>query len=108
MPLVFLAAPAAQAVSTPSCHCFRDRSFDPERPSAADPYLLATTQNTLFSLVFEVPKKSVVQAKMTGTTGANLWVAYWVAARSGLRAEDLLEARRGSNGWTSAFCSFAS
>ena len=40
LPAPGLAAPAA------ACHCYRDRAFDPARPAAADPYILATTRSS--------------------------------------------------------------
>ncbi|GAB4287840.1 MAG: hypothetical protein Kow0092_40600 [Deferrisomatales bacterium] len=96
-----LAAPAWGAAGV-SCHCFRDRTFDPARPAAADPYILATAQNTLLSAVAGVEKKSIVQAKMLGTPNEDLWVAHFVAGRTGLRGADLLAARGRVATWRAA------
>ena len=46
---VFLTPLAAVAMPTINCHCFRDRSFDPQQPQAADGYFLATAQNSFFA-----------------------------------------------------------
>lgn len=95
-PLPALAGPGV------SCHCFRDRSFDPERPAAADPYVLATAQNSLLAAAFGLDKGALVKSKMTGTPGEDLWVAHWAAEKTGTRAADLLDARSRSPGWAEA------
>lgn len=99
--LLALAAPALAGPGV-SCHCFQDRSYDPANPSGADPYVLATTQNSLLAAAFGVEKKGIVSAKMTGTVGEDLWVAHWAAAKLGLRADDLLDARGRAPGWSEA------
>jgi len=85
-----------------SCHCFRDRSFDAASPAAVDPYLLATTQNSLLAAVFGVPKKDVVRAKMTGADGGRLWVAHFLARNSGGSAQEWLAARGTAASWAEA------
>ena len=52
LPLPALAIPAI------TCHCFTDRSFNPAKPALADPYFLATTQNSFFAAIFNVDKKN--------------------------------------------------
>jgi hypothetical protein len=96
------AAPAAAALPTISCHCFQDRSFEASRPAAADPYLLATTQNSLMAAVFDLDKKSVVRERMAGTPGETLWVAHYLADRCGLPASDLRKAHDKSGSWSTA------
>ena len=88
-----LVAPSHGAVS---CHCFQDRTYDPSRPSAADIYFLATTQNSLMSAAFNIPKRSIVQAKMGGADADLLWLSYYISDRSGLDVTDMLET------WTTA------
>ena len=100
--LVILVSSPTAAVSAMSCHCFRDRSFDSARPDSADLYILATTQNSLLSAWFRVEKKGIVKAKMTGTQGEHLWVAYLAAQKTGMRAEDLLDYRNRSKTWPKA------
>ncbi|MCK5825395.1 MAG: hypothetical protein KAG93_00050 [Desulfuromusa sp.] len=81
--LLFLLLPTlAGAESTISCHCFQDRTFNHRDTAAADPYFLATTQNSFISLLYGVEKSSLVKAKMSGTSGSYLWVLFDVAARS--------------------------
>lgn len=85
--------------SAVSCHCFRDRTYDPSNPRKAEPYVLATTQNSFFAAVFGIPKKAVVQSKMSGTSGTDLWVAYYAAGILHLRAGDLMARRLKAPSW---------
>ncbi|MFK5925574.1 MAG: hypothetical protein QM483_02980 [Desulfuromusa sp.] len=80
--LFFLLPTLACAESTISCHCFQDRTFNHRDTTAADPYFLATTQNSFISLLYGVEKSSLVKAKMSGTSGAYLWILFDLAARS--------------------------
>jgi hypothetical protein len=100
--LAALAPPTARAAPIVSCHCFRERSFDPEKPAAADPYILATTRNSLLSAAFGVPKADLVRAEMTGAAPDDLWVGHWAAARARLPAAALLDARQAKGSWKDA------
>ena len=93
LPLPALAIPAI------TCHCFTDRAYDPARPSIADPYFLATTANSFFSAAFGVEKKSIVIKKQKGVSADDLWIGYWLAARSGVDPEILLEQRKIKGSW---------
>ncbi len=103
--LACLGTPPAEAASAVTCHCFRDRSYDPDRPGAADAYILATSRNSLLAAAFGVSKGTIVRALMTGTPPEDLWIAYAVAASTGLNARDLLDARRRSPSWARAVAS---
>ncbi len=102
--LTLMLLPAVGAVAGPavSCHCFQERSFDPQRPAAADPYILATTQNTLLAAALGLPKKEVVRAKMAGENGDRLWVVHYLAAHSGLPSEKISAARLQADDWRGA------
>lgn len=97
--LLTLSPLSASAIPTINCHCFRERSYDPARPAVADPYILATTQNSFFASVFNVDKKTVVMKKQGGTSADDMWVAYWLASRYGLSADNLLQAKRSGGSW---------
>jgi hypothetical protein len=98
-----VAAPTAPiAAPTVTCHCFRNRSFDPADPPAADPYILAATRSSLLSASFGVPKGPLVKAVMTGTAPEDLWVAHWSAAQTGRAAGWLLEAHSETGSWRAA------
>ena len=94
--LLPLSSPAAPAIT---CHCFTDRSYDASRPALADPYFLATTQNSFFAALFNVDKKMIVMKKQTGSSADDLWVAYRVASGSRATAEVLLALRGKKGSW---------
>jgi hypothetical protein len=87
------------AVQVAGCHCFKNRSFDAAQPGAVDPYILATTQNSFLAAVFGIDKKQIVQAKMSGTSGDDLWVAYYTASKTDADAKNLLASRKASSSW---------
>src|SRR5512145_3059565 len=101
--LALLALPgSALAAPTVNCHCFRNRSFDPADPPAADPYILANARSSLLSAAFGVPKATLVRAVMTGTPPEDLWIAHWSAARTGREAAWLLGAIAETGSWRAA------
>ena len=93
---------AARAESAVTCHCFRDRAFDPALPSAADAYILATTRSSLLSATYGVTKSALVRAVMTGTSPEDLWIAHWAAARTGRSSGFLLMAVGETGSWRAA------
>jgi hypothetical protein len=97
--LLFISPVPALALPAITCHCFTDRSYDPALPAQADPYFLATTQNSFFAGIFNIEKKTIVMKKQAGTSADDLWVAYWVASGSGTAAEGLLDAKKGKENW---------
>jgi hypothetical protein len=86
-----------------SCHCFRDREYDPAHPVASDVFLLATASNTLLAAVAGIPKREIVQARMSGTGGEDLWIAAHAARRPGGDARRVLQARAGAASWRDFF-----
>jgi len=96
--LVMVPVPA-DAMPAITCHCFTDRSYDPARPAVADPYFLATTQNSFFAAVFNVDKKTIVMKKQTGTSADDLWIAYWIANRGNVLPENVLEQHKKKSDW---------
>lgn len=97
--LLLLFPLSAMAMPAITCHCFTDHSYDPSRPTVADPYFLATTQNSFFAHAFTVEKRTIVMKKQKGTSPDDLWVAYWIASRSNLSPETLLQARQSKETW---------
>ncbi|MCD6526128.1 MAG: hypothetical protein J7K75_03945 [Desulfuromonas sp.] len=69
------------------------------KPGTADDYFLTATQNTFFALTFDVTKKIIVRKKQHGASGSDLWIAYWLADKSGTVAEDILTARSDNPDW---------
>ncbi|PLX86751.1 MAG: hypothetical protein C0617_00005 [Desulfuromonas sp.] len=85
------------------CHCFYVRDFDPGQPAAADPYFLATTQNSFFSVVFGIEKKKVIFAKQKPrVTAEGLWILYWLAQRSGKDPAQWKATRKAAGSWPDA------
>ena len=99
--LLLLPMPAL-ATSAITCHCFTDRFYDAERPAAADPYLLATTQNSFLAVMFNTDKKTIVIKKQQGTSSDDLWIAYWVASKTGVSPDNLLQIRPQHGSWKDA------
>lgn len=99
--LFALLAPAGPRAgeSATSCHCFTNRTFDPARPAAADPYILATARSSVLSAAFAVPKATLVQDVMSGSDPDDLWVAFWAGARTGRDAAGLLAAKGRTGSW---------
>ena len=97
--IAFMLPMQALAIPAITCHCFTDRSYDAARPTLADPYFLATTANSFFAAVFGVEKKTIVVKKQKGVSADDLWIAYWLAARSGADPESLLLGRKSKGNW---------
>jgi hypothetical protein len=100
---MLLPAPGAAYAAGVSCHCFRDREYDPANPAASDTYLLATASNTLLAAIAQIPKREIVQARMSGTAGEDLWIAAHAARRRGEDARAVLQARAGAASWREFF-----
>lgn len=81
----------ARAIPAIQCHCFTERSYDPNRPTVADPYFLAAGQNSFMAAVFNLEKRSIVLKKQQGTSGEDLWLAHWAASVSSASADTLLQ-----------------
>lgn len=97
--LLLLIPSLSHAALAITCHCFTDRSYDPARPTLADPYFLATTQNAFFAFAFGVDKKSIVIKKQQGVSSEDLWLAYALAARTGKDPDLLLQERKSKGSW---------
>lgn len=106
--LVFLmsllcAAPVVQAAPAITCHCFENRSFDANQPVAADPFFLASVQNSLFATVSGLEKQRVVRAKMSGAQATDLWVNWKVAAVAGVTDDVIMTLRQEGLSWPAVF-----
>lgn len=98
----FLFFASAQHVFAVSCHCFRDRSFNPSLPASADPYILATVRNSLLAAASGVDKGAVVRQRMTGSTETDLWLSLYLAKQTGRPVEEIQNARDQTQSWTAA------
>lgn len=95
--------PAVAVAAGPSCHCFRDREYNPSDPDKSDEYLLATAANSLLSAAYGVPKREIVQARMSGTSGEDLWISTYAAHHRGEAAGVLMTARATAASWRDVF-----
>lgn len=88
------------AVLAMPCHCFSERDYDPGEPAAADPYYLATSQNSFFSIVFDMEKKNVIFAKQKPrATAEGLWVLNWLASITNRDVQELKREFRTNGNW---------
>ena len=95
--------PLAAVAAGPACHCFRDREYDPLQPGKSDEYLLATAANSLLSAGYGIPKRGIVEARMSGTSGEDLWISTYAALRQGSDAGALMAARAAAGSWREVF-----
>ena len=92
---------AISAESTINCHCFKDRTYNPADPRAADDYILATNFNSFLSRSFAVPKREIVMLKMKEGVGQDdLLVGLQIARTTGLDLQQLLDPRRQGIAWS--------
>ena len=94
---------SARATSTISCHCFKDRNYDPKNPEKTDTYILATAHNSFMAATYSISKREVIQARMKGVSAHNLWVAIFAAKSIGKTPGDMIAARKQAPSWTAAF-----
>ena len=90
------------AGATVSCHCFQDRQYQPQQSHAADPYFLATTRNSLMAVFYQVDKRGLVKARMSGADADELWMTHELARQSGLPISSIAAAYRASGSWKQA------
>ncbi len=101
--LLLLIPTISVAESTINCHCFQDRSYNQRKSAAADPYFLATTQNSFLSLAYKVDKRNIVKAKMAGENGAQLWILFDLAQRSKKSITQVKKIYAETNRWPDTF-----
>jgi len=97
--LLTLTWAACASANGPACHCFQQRTFDPGNPQAVEPYLLATTANSLMAVAFAQPKRTIVRDKMSGGGDADLWLALGLSRAYPQDTSTLLERKREAGSW---------
>ena len=94
-----MAEPAGAEMVT-GCHCFRQRSYDPEARFVADDYILATSFNSLTANLFNIPKKQIIMLKMKGGVNQNdLLLALKLGHDFGIDHQQLLNLRQKDYSW---------
>jgi hypothetical protein len=92
---VIMGAAASAAERTDSCHCFRNRVYNPAEKYAADDYLLTTVFNSLTAQYFGISKRQIVMMKMKGgVTSDNLLIGLYVSQCTGTDVNELLALKR--------------
>lgn len=107
--LIILLVPIARAEntqSTSSCHCFKDRAYNPDKKFAADKYLLTTSFNSFVAVNFNLSKNKIVMMKMRGGVDPNtLLIALYVAKEGGVALEEVLTVLEHELSWDEIFAS---
>ena len=94
-----MAEPAA-AEMTAGCHCFKQRSYDPEARFVADDYILATSFNSLTANLFSISKKKIIMLKMRGGVHQNdLLIALKLGHDFAVDHRQLLNLRQKNYSW---------
>ncbi len=94
-----LATPVTAGQSD-SCHCFRNRSYDPANKFAADDYLLTTSFNSLIAATLQVSKKQIVMMKMKGGVDPDtLLTALYIADKTNMPVDALLSIHDNGTSW---------
>lgn len=77
--------------STVGCHCFQDRTFNPQKRFAADNYLLTTSFNSFIAVNFNLSKSQIVMMKMRGGVAPDtLLIALYLSREGGVALEVVL------------------
>jgi len=86
--------------STSSCHCFKDRAFDPARKFAADKYLLTTSFNSFIAVNFQLSKSQIVMMKMKGGIDPDtLLIGLYVAREGAVELDNVLAILENGGSW---------
>ena len=93
--LILLFTSSAFAMEQPesaiNCHCFKDRTFDPQNKFAADKYLLTTSFNSFIATNFNITKRQIVMMLMKGSVGPeDLLIGLYVSREADVDLESLL------------------
>ncbi len=80
------------AQSSVACHCFRDRTYNPQQKFASDEYILATSFNSLMARGLGVAKRQIVMIKMKEGVGQeDLLISLAIAQASKSNSNQLLD-----------------
>ncbi len=90
--------------STSGCHCFRERTFDPKRPFAADAYLLTTSFNSFIAASFHISKSQIVMMKMKGGIDPDdLLIGLFVSRAADVELNSLIAVLENGGTWRDIF-----
>jgi hypothetical protein len=86
--------------STSGCHCFNERTFNPNKKFAADNYLLTTSFNSFIAINFNLSKSQIVMMKMKGGIAPDLLlIALYISREGGVDLDVVLAVRENGGTW---------
>jgi len=102
--IILLSATLASAMQPPessiNCHCFQNRSFDPQNKFAADTYLLTTSFNSFIAANFHISKSQIVMMKMKASVAPDdLLIGLFVARSVDVDLKSLLAILDNGGSW---------
>lgn len=100
---LLLAAALTGEARAVNCHCFNQRDYDAASPGSADPYILATSGNSLIAGAFGTEKSAIVRLRMGGEDETSIWIAFSAAGAMGADPVELLGERAKTGSWKKVF-----
>lgn len=98
----------ASAESAVTCHCFLDRSYNPDDRFASDEYILTTTFNSLLAKSFAIPKRQIVMIKMNeGVAQNELLIGLKISRITGIDIRKFLRLRQEKKTWAEIISSLS-
>ena len=85
--------PPVHAESVAGCHCFQNRTFDPEDRFGVDDYLRATAANSMVARFFGISKKDIVMLRMNGAPLEELVAAFYISRSRDVDYREVLDLR---------------
>jgi len=83
-----------------NCHCFKERTFNPQKKFSADDYILTTTTNSFISAWFNFDKKNIVMMKMKGGVKSDdLLIGLYLASLTEESINTLMSYRKQGTSW---------
>lgn len=87
-------------ISISSCHCFKDRVYNPQKKFAADQYLLTTSFNSFLAANFHLSKSQIVMMKMKGGVAPDdLLLGLYLARAGGVELSSVLAVLANGGSW---------
>jgi hypothetical protein len=101
--ILFLLGPSHNsfAESTINCHCFKERTFNPNDTFSTDDYILATSFNSLLAKSYDIPKRQVITLKMKEKVGHDdLLIGFKISKSTGVHLKQLLSFLERKKTWS--------
>ena len=98
--VLYVTADSCLGESTIKCHCFTDRSYNPDDRFAADDYIRVTSFNSLLAKYYDISKRQIVMIKMNeGVAQDDLLISLELAKKTGIDLRKYLGLRRENKSW---------